>query len=172
MRVFIIILFFTSNVSFAQNWQQNAVPLHRAQKAITSIMVHDIFSPPVASRIYAYTNIAAYEVFAKQNPIYHSLQSQIKNFPAIPAPSSKISASLAGVYAFLLTGKSLLFSEGVMQDSTTQILKWYVDKAVSVQEYQASLQYGQTVANIIINWAATDQYKKNKKYSSLPVFKR
>ncbi|MGB0788233.1 MAG: phosphatidic acid phosphatase, partial [Marinirhabdus sp.] len=32
---------------------------------VTEIMVHDIFSPPVASRIYVYPNIAAYEIIAR-----------------------------------------------------------------------------------------------------------
>ena len=35
---------------------------HNAQNQLTAVMVHDIFSPPLASRVYAYTNIAAYEI--------------------------------------------------------------------------------------------------------------
>ena len=35
--------------------------LRRSEKALTRIVVHDIFSPPVASRIYLYASIAAYE---------------------------------------------------------------------------------------------------------------
>ena len=36
--------------------------LHGAVDQVTQIMIHDIFSPPVASRIYAYPNVAAYEI--------------------------------------------------------------------------------------------------------------
>ncbi len=28
---------------------------------LTKVIIHDVFSPPVSSRIYAYTNLAAYE---------------------------------------------------------------------------------------------------------------
>jgi len=32
-----------------------------SMKRLTDVIVHDIFSPPVASRIYAYPSVAAYE---------------------------------------------------------------------------------------------------------------
>ena len=35
--------------------------LHLAVNQLTSVMVYDIFSPPQASRAYAYASIAAYE---------------------------------------------------------------------------------------------------------------
>ena len=38
----------------------NPAHLHKAHKMLTDVMVHDIFSPPVASRIYVYSSIAAY----------------------------------------------------------------------------------------------------------------
>ena len=43
----------------------DAQEYHNASDQLTSVIVHDIFSPPVASRIYAYSNIAAYEVIAQ-----------------------------------------------------------------------------------------------------------
>ena len=47
--------------------------LHNSIDKIVEIMIHDIFSPPVASRIFAYPNIAAYEIIAQVNPEYKSL---------------------------------------------------------------------------------------------------
>src|SRR3954469_21539633 len=94
--LFPIVLLLT-HISFAQSktWQEDATPLHRAQKALTDVIIHDIFSPPVASRIYAYTNIAAYEVLVKQHGDYNSLHNQVKGFPQIPAPAVKVCNSLA-----------------------------------------------------------------------------
>ncbi|RYZ41933.1 MAG: hypothetical protein EOP49_28605 [Sphingobacteriales bacterium] len=43
----------------AQTASNEAEYLHRAQEALTEVIVHDIFSPPVASRIYLYSNLAA-----------------------------------------------------------------------------------------------------------------
>ena len=39
-----------------------------AMQNLTDIIVYDIFSPPVASRVYLYPTIAAYEVMALKYP--------------------------------------------------------------------------------------------------------
>src|SRR3954452_12875423 len=105
MRKCLILLAFLQQIAHAQvvPWESDPAPLHRAQKALTDVIVHDIFSPPVATRIYAYTNMAAYEVLVHQNQEYKSLHNQLKSFPEIEGTSVKISNSLAAVYAFLLT---------------------------------------------------------------------
>ncbi|MEO0775049.1 MAG: phosphatidic acid phosphatase, partial [Bacteroidota bacterium] len=33
--------------------------MHQSMKKLTDVIVHDIFSPPVASRIYVYPSVAA-----------------------------------------------------------------------------------------------------------------
>ena len=141
----------------------DAAPLHRAEKALTDVIVHDIFSPPVASRIYAYANIASYEVLVKQNNGYRSLYHQVKSFPQIPSPKKKISVSLAAVYAFLLTGKKLVFSEPVLQDSINAILKWYKDQRIPKAVFESSLEYGKEVYDTIISWVAKDHYNETRK---------
>src|SRR4051812_10218956 len=95
--VLFIILLSVTGISYAKvkAWENDAAPLHRAQKALTDVIVHDIFSPPVASRIYAYTNLAAYEVLVQQNVAYRSLHKQLNSFPQVPAATGKVSASLA-----------------------------------------------------------------------------
>jgi hypothetical protein len=40
----------------------DASPLHDAVKQVNDVIVYDIFSPPQASRVYAYASIATYEV--------------------------------------------------------------------------------------------------------------
>ena len=35
---------------------------HDAIDQVVDVMIHDIFSPPVASRVFVYPNIAAYEI--------------------------------------------------------------------------------------------------------------
>ena len=140
----------------------DAGPLHRAEKVITDVMVHDIFSPPVASRIYLYTNMAAYEVLVKAYPgAYRSLYGQLKAFPDVPAPREKIDGSLAAVYAYMTVGKRLIFSEAVLEDSLRLILDMYhgLNKAI----YDASLQYGKLAADSILSWADKDKYKETRK---------
>src|SRR5258708_3900435 len=153
--------------------QDNAEPLRRAEAAITDIMVHDIFSPPVASRIYLYTNIAAYETLVKAHPEqYRSLHDQVKGFPEIAPPKKNISFPIASVYAFLLVGKKLVFSDSAMQASIRAILgalrAGLPDPALRAGPpapavYKASLEYGQQVAASVMAWADLDQYKETRR---------
>ena len=72
-------------------------------------MVHDIFSPPVASRIYAYPNIAAYEIIAQQNKDYQSLQNQVKGLTGIPKTTKDINYRLAALIAHIDVSRRLIF---------------------------------------------------------------
>jgi len=145
------------------NWNEDAGYLHRAEKALTDVMVHDVFSPNVAARIYAYANIAAYETLVKQQAVYQSLYKQLPAFPAIPGPAQRVSFSLASVYAFLLTGKKLIFSEPALQDSINHILLLYKRKKIAREVYDASLAYGKQVSDSIVRWSALDQYKETRR---------
>jgi len=143
---------------------QDAAPLHRAEKAVTDIMVRDIFSPPVASRVYLYANVAAYETLVKAQPDggYRSLHGQIRSFPEVSAPREKINGALAAVYAFLLVGKKLVFSEPMLEDSLKAIVGNY-RRGLAISVYDASLRYGEAVADSVIAWADKDQYKETRK---------
>ena len=80
---------------------------------LTDIVVYDIFSPPVASRVYLYPTIAAYQVARKAAPLnYNSLVGQVKGLAPLPkAKTEKVNYLLASIYAFNHVGKTLIFSE-------------------------------------------------------------
>jgi hypothetical protein len=141
--------------------EQDAAPLHRAHSILTDIIVHDIFSPPVSCRIYTYAHMAAYEAFIQQDTAYRSLHGQLRDFPAIPKPTQPVSAPLAGIYAFLMTGKGLVFSEQALEDSAQQVLQYY-KKIVSPKVYKASLAHGQAVAESVLAWTRKDQYRETR----------
>ena len=49
-----------------------------AVQNLSDIIVYDIFSPPVASRVYMYPTIAAYEIMSQAYPSqYYSLAGQL-----------------------------------------------------------------------------------------------
>jgi len=145
----------------------SAEPLHSAHHALTSVIVHDIFSPPVSSRIYAYSHIAAYEILVLKDSSHRSLRTQIPNFPKIDAPSSDINYEAAAVSSFLFTAKRLVFSEEMMADSTGKILDFY-KKLLPKKLYERSINYGQEVSRKIIEWSEGDGYaatRKMKRYT-------
>ena len=75
----------------------SAEDFHLAQDELTAVMVHDIFSPPLASRVYAYSNIAAYEILAQTKDYpYSSYASVLKDFNGItPAKDSLVNHKLS-----------------------------------------------------------------------------
>ena len=52
-----------------------------ALNKLTDVIIHDIFSPPVASRIYSYANLAGYEALVPYDN-YESLGGKLKRFQA------------------------------------------------------------------------------------------
>src|SRR5438128_2537695 len=57
-----------------------------ALNKLTEVVIHDIFSPPVASRIYAYANLAGYEALVPFDATYESLGNKLRRFQASPKP--------------------------------------------------------------------------------------
>ncbi|MCE7067354.1 vanadium-dependent haloperoxidase [Dyadobacter sp. CY326] len=132
--------------------------LHRAEKNLTRAIVHDIFSPPVASRIYLYANVAAYETLIMRDNNYRTLHGQINGFPNVTSvkKDTKVNYELAAVYAFFRTGGRLVFSEHLLLDSIKVILDDFQEKDTLV--YSNSLRLGQAVSDSILTWSAKDNY--------------
>ena len=140
---------------------------HRSVDNVTSIMVHDIFSPPVASRIYAYPNIAAYEIIAQQNDDYTSLKSQIHELSDIPKveESKPINYQLAALIAHIDVSRKLIFSEEKIEVYRDSLYKLWSAKNKS--EFNASKEYGLKVAEHIVSWMDKDNYKQTR---TMPKF--
>jgi hypothetical protein len=135
--------------------------LRRSEKALTRIIVHDIFSPPVASRIYLYASIAAYEAAVPSQKKYSSLKASISSFPKISAQNKEaVNYKLASVYAFLKVAQRFVFSEQMMQDSLNNILKEF--KKLKPSVYKNSIALGQLVTDSILKWAEKDNYKETR----------
>ncbi len=86
--------------------------LHRNIKQITEVIVHDVFSPPVASRIYAYTNLASYEAIRFARPGYVSIASQLNGFEQLSEPGKNKSYNLllAATKAAFTVAEKITFS--------------------------------------------------------------
>ncbi|MEM6718708.1 MAG: vanadium-dependent haloperoxidase [Bacteroidota bacterium] len=127
---------------------------------VTEIMIHDIFSPPVASRIYVYPNIAAYEIIA-QNSDYKSLAKQIKSLPEIPkAPEKTTNLSVAALVAHIELSKQLIFTEEKM--TTYRDSLYNIWKSQNSTEFETSKAYGLQVAAALKPWIDADNYAQTR----------
>jgi len=142
---------------------------HESVDKVVEIMVHDIFSPPVASRIFAYPNIAAYEIIAQQNDMYLPLENQLTDLTAIPkADASKpINYQLAALIAHIDLSRQLIFSEKTIETYRDSLYQVWESKNLS--EFNNSKEYGLEVANYIALWLDKDNYKQTRTMSKYTV---
>jgi len=150
---------------------QDAETLHRSIKAVTDVMVHDIFSPPVASRIYAYISVAGYEAARGGDKRYRSLSGQLHGLGAMAVPQAdkRYNFSLAAIEAVLLTGKALVISEGAVGEFRAALLDSIRKTGMAPEIYQNSLDYGKAVASDVLAWASRDHYKETRSYPKYDV---
>lgn len=139
---------------------------HASVDKVTEVMVHDIFSPPVASRIYAYPNIAAYEILAQNSANYRSLASQLRGLDSVPkAQLAEVNYEVAALVAHMDLSRRLIFSE--------EMITSYRDSLYGIWEntnedvFLASKTYGLQVADHIASWMDKDNYKQTR---TMPKF--
>ncbi len=140
-----------------------------AVDTVTGIMVHDIFSPPVASRIYVYPNVAAYEIMAQNNTKYESLQGQLKGLDSIPKldPKSGVNKNLAALIAHIEVSKQLIFSEEALEKYRDSLYeKWGSENQ---KEFDLSKEYALKVVDRIKMWMGKDNYKQTRTFSKFSV---
>ena len=133
-------------------------------KEVTDVIVHDIYSPPVASRIYAYVSIAGYEAAIASNKNYNSFAGQLHGLNALPKPgaSAQYSEGLSAVHAMLLVAEALIISEDTIKNFHNKLLQEYKSSGIPQGVYDSSLSYGKQIATAILAWAAKDNYKETR----------
>jgi len=141
--------------------------LHASVDKVTEIMIHDIFSPPVASRIFAYPNIAAYEIMALKDDQYLSLAGQVRQLDAIPKPDTTktINYELSALVAHMELSKRLIFSEKRMEALRDSLYGMWEGK--NPELFKTSKDYGLEVADFIGDWMSKDNYNQTR---TMPKF--
>ena len=133
-------------------------------KKLSDVMVENIFSPNVASRNYAYSNIAAYEVVAGLDNNYRSLKGQIHGLEEVPLPdkNKKYNIGLASIIAFSNIAQAVTFPEGSMKDYMSSIINLAADNNMPEEMITNSVEYGKSVSDAILAWAKKDNYAQTR----------
>lgn len=134
-------------------------------------MVYDIFSPPVAGRIYSRCAIAGYEAMVAGDSAYQSLAGQVKDLPRMPKPEAgqEYSFPIASVKAVINTGRNLIFSEDKMNAYEKAIMEKYALIGVPDDVLTRSLAFGDSISNAIIKWTSKDNYKQSRTFPKFSV---
>ena len=161
----------TNNINYKEQLSDPEL-FQAAMQNLTDIVVYDIFSPPVASRVYLYPSVAAYEIMAYFNSDnFNSLKGQVKELRNIPIPENpNIDPNLAAIFSFNQVGKALIFSEKKMEIFETNFDNKLKDFGVPSRVINASKEYADKVSKSILDWASKDMYSQTRtfpKYSIL-----
>lgn len=147
--------------------------LQNSVKKLTDVIVYDIFTPPVASRIYAYTSLAAYEAIRHNDPLkYPSLTAGMNAFDPMPQPEAGKSYdyTLAGFKAFMTVGQKITFSVDSLKKFESGLLDQYA-AVLDAETYQRSLALGEAVGNTVLARAAKDNYKQTRGFARYTIMK-
>lgn len=171
--VFLSIL---TSASFGQvSSMRDARKLTDANGDLTAVILHDIFSPPIASRIYTYANIAAYEGIRLSDTSYLPLTTQLHGFDTIPTPvaNRKYDFAVVGIRAFYATAKALVFSEANMEEAWEKQKNKFSAEGVADSVLANSVELGNRISAAILKRTKKDRYIQTRtlpryKYSTSP----
>lgn len=138
--------------------------VHSNVNKLTEIIIYDIFSPPVASRIYAYTSLAMYEALRFSESGNASIAEKLNGFGVMPQPEEKqvYNYTLAATKAFSNVAlKIRIYSDTVLRRYEDSLENEY---RVSLPQdvYDRSIAFGTKVAEAILSRASKDMYKETR----------
>lgn len=171
LLTFPVICYSQGKIESGKNDTGNAGYIHRSIKEVTDVIVYDIYSPPVASRTYAYICIAGYEAAIQNNAGYISFAGQLHQLKPVPKPEAgkSYNYTLAAVHAILTVGKALVISEERIDAFRNKILNEIKRQGLPADVFNNSVAYGQQIADHILAWAAEDNYKQTRSLAKFAV---
>ncbi|CAM4174552.1 vanadium-dependent haloperoxidase [Zobellia nedashkovskayae] len=138
-------------------------------RKLTDVIVADIFTPPVASRIYAYANIAAYEGIRFEDASKQSLGGQLNDLNKLSEPEANKAYyyPLTSLVAFTDVAKSLVFDLERIDNIQQELLKEVQEIGIDKETYENSVSLGKKLGEEILARASKDGYLKR---TALPRF--
>ena len=157
--LFSLIFFYSNGEKPSQEWAR----IYSEQLFhVTEVMVTDVASPPVAARIYAYTNLAAFmavrdletDTFLPDFLAVSNLESQEG-----PLISDGLSREFIGIYSMLLVGEKIMPSGYLLQEKQKDWINWArKQNLVTRKNLDQHIQLAQEIQNLILDLAKSDGY--------------
>lgn len=134
--------------------------LHQNQDLLTQVIIYDVFTPPVASRIYVYSSLASYEAVKYSKKDALSITDRLHGFKPMPAPEEgkEYDFTLAATKAFFTVVRKIrVFSVDSLNNYEQDIYGKYKD-ALDEQTYNRSVALGDTIGKVVLQRAVNDGY--------------
>lgn len=142
--------------------------IHELNDGLRNVVVEDGFAPPIASRIYAYPNIVAYELAILGQDSFVSLVGQLQGLVSLPQPTDTLGAGkyVAMVQAFSDVACHMVYRDHLMEQVRDTLLL-SLQPTLTADAFSQAKAYGSQVAKAIIAWANQDGYNQTR---NLPKF--
>jgi len=140
-------------------------------KHLNDVVLYNNFSPVVASRNYAYANIAAYECVAAGDSTYQSLSGQIRHLPQMPKPEpgKKIDYRLAALLSFVKVGNAVTFPEGVLMDYYDELKNGADSAGMPGDVLRNTVAFSDTIVATVLKWSKGDNYAQTRSAEKFTV---
>lgn len=138
--------------------------LHQNQDLLTQIIIYDVFTPPVASRIYAYSSLASYEAIRFSKEGAASIAEELHGFGKMPQPEKgkEYNYTLAATKAFFTVVRNIkVFSVDSLKQQEGNVYGNFKE-SLNEETYQRSIAFGDTVAKVILGRAKMDGYLQSR----------
>lgn len=137
--------------------------IHQEQDQLTQVIIYDVFTPPVAARIYAYTSLAAYEAIRYMKPDEPSLAEQMNGFGKLPQPEQgkQYDFTLAAAQAFFTMAHKVVFSVDSLKRFEDRVYEQFKN-TLAPEVYDRSVAFGDTIGKTIWARSKTDNYLKSR----------
>lgn len=142
---------------FNQGFSQKT-SIAACNERLIQIIIEDIFSPPVASRVHVYPNLAAYEILSRTDASLPKLKFHLKEYPEMPEPKGKIDQTVAATEAFCIVAKKLVYSEHLMTAFQSSEIEKLGAQRKDTAIMARSIAYGREVATKMVEYLQKDHY--------------
>lgn len=142
---------------------KDADVLHENEDQLTQVIIYDVFTPPVAARIYGYTALASYEAMRYADPKYNSIITQLKGFgkPPEPQKGKNYNFALAATKAFFTVAHKVTFSIDTLKKYEDKVYAMYKDN-LDDSTYARSVEFGEQIGQVILKRANVDDYPQTR----------
>ncbi len=138
--------------------------LHRNQDKLTQVIIYDVFTPPVASRLYVYSSLASYEAIRFKKEGTASMTEKLKGFEVMPSPDKDktYNFTLAATRAFFNVVRNVkVFSADSLTNYEQAIYNGFKDTLENAT-FSRSIAFGDSVARVILKRAYMDGYQQSR----------
>ena len=151
-------LYACNNKPAEKTYFSDAFSYNKTVKELNEVVKFVGFAPIVASRNYAYANIAAYECIAAGYPKeYNSLNGQINGFTidvsSFGFKDQQIDYEFASLLAFCKVGEAVTFPEGSMKDYVDSLKNFAEQSGMPARMFANSVAFADSVSKKVLAWS-------------------